>query len=174
MQELYIQSNISRLEQNFIRWSEKVKDMSPAFYKFIPQFQKSRGGWIKAQRTVDGESYSPLSPKYSIRKQRIYGNKPILIATGKLYYAVTGNSKFGAGWRQEVKPKSLYMEVNLPYASYPQDMTRGKQRNYFLTKNGTLTKMDFAQLIQALEGNIDIQTEAILNESLITLARGGV
>lgn len=172
MTELFIQSNITRLEQNFIRWSEKVPDMTDAFNKFIPQFQKTRGAWIKAGRTVDGDRYAPLTERYKIRKQKLYGNKPILIASGRLYNAVTGNSKMGMGWRQEVKPKSLEIEINLPYASYPQDMTRGKQRNYFLTKRGTLTMIDFAQLIQALEGNIDIQTEAILNQSLIDLARG--
>jgi len=168
MTEFNVQTNLLRVQQNFIRWSEKIEDLSPAFEMFIPQFQKSREGWILAGRNVEGKQHPALTERYAVRKQQLYGNRPILVASGKLLGAIRG----GSGWKQRVTKKSLTMEIDLPYASYPQDMTRGKQRNYWLTKNGTLTMMDYAQLIQALEGSIDIQTEAILNKSIIDLARG--
>lgn len=164
-----MKSNILRLHENFIRWTDKLGDVRPAFNLFIPEFQRSRVGWIYAGRTVDGKRMQPLSPIYAVRKTLTYGNQPILIASGKLIRAIRG----GEGWYQKVEKKSLTMGINLPHASYHQDGTsRMPQRNYFLTADGTLNKMDYAQLLQAMEGQIDKYTEAMLNQSILELARG--
>lgn len=167
--EVFVQTNLLRLQQNFARWSEKVGDLEPAFKLFIPQFQKSRTGWIMAGRSVEGQRHAALSPAYKLQKDRLYGPRPILVASGRMLNAIKG----GEGWKQRVTSKELEIIIDVNYASYHQDGTRKMaQRNYFLTKNGTLTMMDYAQLIQAMEGQIDIQTEAILNQSLADMARG--
>jgi hypothetical protein len=167
--KLVLDSNLARLQSNFIRWVDRISDMRPAYRKFIPEFQRNRVGWNKAQRTVDGGKYAPLSPKYAEQKRKKFGRKPILIASGRLMTAVSG----GQGFIQKIGKKEMTLGIDLPYASYPQDMTRGKQRNYFLTKNGTLTKLDYAQLLQAMEGKIEEASKAILNESLAELSKGG-
>jgi hypothetical protein len=167
MIKLNIDHNLVRLQQNFIKFSDMIKDMSPAFKLFIPEFQKSRVGWIYAGRDVDGKRFTPLSKKYAVRKKMLYGSQPILIASGKLINAVRGNE----GWKQKITKDSLSMEIDLPYASYHQDGTnRMPQRAYFLTKQGTLNKMDYAQLLQAMEGQIEDASKAMLNESLLQLA----
>ena len=169
MIKLNIDHNLLRLQQNFIKFASVVMDLKPAFKKFVPEFQKSRVGWIYAGRDVDGQKHKPLNRLYRIRKQKLYGNQPILIASGKLIRAVRG----GSGWIEKVEKKSLTMGIDLPYASYHQDGTRKmSQRAYFLTKKGTLNKMDYAQLIQAVEGEIDGNIEAILNQSIAQMVRG--
>jgi hypothetical protein len=160
--KVFLENNIARLQQNFIYWSDQIADLRPAFKLFIPEFQNSRYGWILAGRTVDGVRFSPLTPRYSIVKNKIWGRKPILVASGKLLNAVRG----GGGWTQSMTKKELTMGINLPYASYHQDGTsKMAQRNYFLTKSGTLNKMDYAQLLQAMEGQIEDATKVILNEA---------
>lgn len=166
--QIFADSNLLRLHSNFVRWASQVDNMKPAFEKFIPQFQKSRVGWIYAGRNVDGDRKAPLTAAYKIQKERMYGNQPILIASGVLINAIRG----GQGWKQKVSKKELFMEIDLPYASFHQDGTRKmSQRNYFLTKHGTLNKMDYAQLMQAMEGEIQESTEAILNETLSQMFR---
>jgi hypothetical protein len=152
MVKIKIDSNLLRVQALFSYWISEVSDNSKAFKAFIPEFQKTRVALIGAGRAVDGAKFQRLSPEYAARKKRKYGSKPILVATGKLLGAVAG----GSGWRQWVGKKSMTLKVDIPYASYHQEGTqRMPQRNFFLTKDGTLTKMDYAQLLQAMSGNID-------------------
>jgi hypothetical protein len=83
----------------------------------------------------------------------------------------------GPGWTQAIGMKSLRLGLTLDYASYLQDGTHLKdgtckmpQRNFWMTTKDTLTKMDYAQLLQAMEGQIDVYSKAMLNKSLATLA----
>lgn len=157
---IFLKSNILRVHQNFLRWADEVGDLTSAFTKFVPEFQRTRVGWIYAGRTVDGKRFASLSPKYKAYKMRKYGNQPILIASGTLINAIRG----GQGWKQHISPKELEMEINLPYASIHQDGgARMPRRNYFLTREGTLNKMDYAQLLQAIEGEIEETTKTMLN-----------
>jgi hypothetical protein len=161
MIEKELGKNFVRLHSNFLKWAEKTRDLSKAFKLFIPQFQRSRVGWISAGRNVEGGRHQKLSEPYRTIKRKKLGVKPILVASEDLINAIQG----GAGWRQKVSPKELVMEIDLPYASVHQDGSRDgrtPQRNYFLTKDGTMNKMDYAQLIQAIEGQIQKETEAIL------------
>jgi len=169
MYSIFLNNNIVRLQSNFIKWADEIGDMSDAYKKFVPQFQKSRVGWIYAGRDVDGKKHAPLTPRYAIIKDMMYGSQPILIASGKMIRAIRG----GEGWKQRITKDSLFMEIDLPYASYHQDGTsKMAQRSYFLTKYGTLNKMDYAQLMQAMEGQINEITEARLNQTIVELARG--
>lgn len=169
MYEVFLDTNILRLQSNFIKWADEIGDMSDAYKTFVPSFQRSREGWIYAGRTVDGKKFAPLSPRYAITKNLLYGNQPILIASGKMINAIRGHQ----GWKQRITKDNLFMEIDLPYASYHQDGTsKMPQRNYFLTKNGTLNKMDYAQLMQAMEGRINEVTEARLNQTIVEMARG--
>jgi hypothetical protein len=165
--QIFLDSNITRLQQNFVEWVNKLGDMRPAFKLFIPEFRESREGWISAGRTVDGLRFVPLSPLYADAKMKKYGRRPILVASGRLLKAIVG----GPGWTQAIGMKSLELGLTLDYASYLQDGTRKMpQRNFWITTKGTLTKMDYAQLLQAMEGQIDVYSKTILNKSLATLA----
>jgi len=171
--QIFLDSNITRLQQNYMEWVDKLGDMRPAFKLFIPEFKESREGWIRSGRTVDGLKFAPLSPLYADAKMRKYGRRLILVASGRLLKATQG----GPGWKQAIGMKSLELGLTLNYASYLQDGTTLKdgttkmpQRNFWITKNGTLTKMDYAQLLQAMEGQIDILSKSMLNKSLATLA----
>lgn len=160
--KIFLKSNIARLHQNFVLWVDKIGDMREAYKKFIPEFQKQRVGWIYAGRSVDGKKFKALTPKYKKEKEERYGRQPILIASGALIGAVRG----GTGWHQQIGMKELTLEIDLPYASVHQDGSiDGKipQRNYFLTSDGTLNKMDYAQLLQAMESKIDDLIKAQLN-----------
>lgn len=159
---IFLKSNISRLHTNWVLWVEKIGDVSKAFKIFIPEFQRSRVGWIYAGRTVEGIRFKPLVPWYREAKKAKYGNQPIMIASGALIGAIRG----GEGWVQKIGAKELTLGIDLPYAGTHQfgDPERKiPQRNYFLTKEGTLTKMDYAQLLQAMEGQINDSIKAQLN-----------
>lgn len=168
--EIFVNHNILRLRLNFVRWMQEIEDNSPAFKMFIPKFQKNRDAWIYAGRAVDGRRFKALTPAYKAAKKRRYGHQPILIASGRMIQAVRG----GPGWFESIGPKSLEMGVDIEYASYHQDGAPSinlPQRNWFLTKEGTLTKLDYAQLLQAMEGKIQEATDTILNRNIIRLAR---
>jgi hypothetical protein len=159
----------NRMHNTFHKWSEEIGDISKAFEKFVPYFQESREGWLLAGRTVDGKRFAPLSPLYAARKLRKYGPKPILVASGKMLAALKG----GPGWSHKISAKELQIDLDIPYASYHQDGTsKMPQRNFFMTKEGTLNKLDYAQLLQLIEGQMDRSTEAIVNKSLADIARG--
>jgi len=160
--KIFIKTNILRLHENFVWWTDQIGDMTSAFEKFIPEFQKQREGWIYAGRNVDGKRFPQLSPKYKAWKSRKFGNQKILILHGFLINAIRG----GSGWGQKVGKKELEMSIDLPYATtheFGDPARKIPQRNYFLTKDGTLNKMDYAQLMQAMEGKIDEDIKARLN-----------
>lgn len=168
---LFLTHNFMRLEENFIKFKANVDDLGPAFLKFIPEFQRTREGWIMAQRTLNANKYPALSPVYETLKTKEWGPKPILVRSGALIAAVRG----GDGWYQKINEKYMSVGINLPYASFHQDGTRKiPRRNYFLTRDGNLTKVDYAQLIQAVEGKIDEDIQSILNKSSIDIAKVGL
>lgn len=168
-QTIFIKHNLLRLQENFGKWLRTIPDSTDAFERFIPEFQKSREGWILSGRTVDGIRFAPLSPKYKAWKDRHYPGRPILIRTGRLLSAVTG----GPGWFHRSMPKELRIYITVPYSSYLQDGTsKMPQRNFFLSKDGTLVKGDYAKLLQAMEGKIQESVETILNKNIIQLVRG--
>lgn len=163
MIELFVKSNAKVVAKNFKSWIDKSMDMTGAFSAFIPEFRNSREGWNRAQRTVDGRPYTPLSLKYKDWKSKNYPGRGILHLSGDLMRAVTG----GSGWISQVGSKNLMMGVDLNYASYVEDGTgEMPQRNYFLTATGSLSRMDMAQLIQAIEEHIDDTTSTMLNKSI--------
>ena len=150
-----------RMHNTFQKWSDRVGDVSGAFEKFVPYFQDSREKWIMAGRTVDGKKFAPLSPAYKARKIKKWGRKAILVASGKMLGALTG----GPGWSHKISKKTLDIELNIHYASYHQDGTsKMPQRNFFMTKEGTLNKLDYAQLLQLVEGELEKNSKAMGRE----------
>jgi len=148
----------SRMHNTFHKWSDEIGDISKAFEKFVPYFQESREAWIMSGRTVDGKKFAPLSPSYKARKIKKWGRKPILVASGRMLGALTG----GPGWKHKISKKELRIDLDIPYASYHQEGTpKMPQRNFFMTKEGTLNKLDYAQLLQLIEGEMEQSTKAM-------------
>jgi len=163
------EETFTRLHNTFHKWSEDIGDISKALEAFVPYFQESREGWILAGRTIDGKKFAPLSSPYKERKLKKWGPKPILVASGRMLGAVKG----GPGWKHKVTAKELQIELDIPYASYHQYGTsKMAQRNFFMTKDGTLNKLDYAQLLQLIEGGIEKSTDARINKGLSDMAGG--
>jgi phage gpG-like protein len=71
-----------------------------------------------------GGKWRPLSTKYAIRKQRKYGQMPILQASGKFYRAMTGST--GDSIFEE-SPQEMAIGTSLPYAKYHQSKEARKK-----------------------------------------------
>lgn len=70
---------------------------------------------------AEGPGWAPLSPKYAARKLRLYGDKPILRATDKLYRSMT--IKGAEGNVSRVQPMSAEFGTSIFYAIFHQTGT---------------------------------------------------
>lgn len=94
---------------------EKVNDLRIAFTLIAKDWRKSN----KSQFMLRGSGqYPPLSARYAQQKRKKYGNKPILVATGRLRDSVSG--QLTGDSIQHITKKSLVMGTRVPYGIYHQ------------------------------------------------------
>ncbi len=82
------------------------------FYKIEKEQFGSEGAAGK------GGKWRSLSPKYAVAKQRKYGDKPILQATGSMYRDLTTSAGY-----VEKKEQEMTIGTTRPYAGYHQNGT---------------------------------------------------
>lgn len=94
--------------------TRKVSDLRFAFKEIARDWRKSN----QAQFTLKGSGlYPPLNPDYAERKRRIYGNQPIMVASGELKKSLT---RTGGDNISLVKKDSLTFGTANDYAVYHQ------------------------------------------------------
>lgn len=106
-------------DKEFARQIDKairlVGDLRIAFTIIAKDWRKSN----KAQfQLKNAGQYPPLSSKYAARKVAGYGNKPILVRTGKLRDSVSGT--LNSDSIQVIGKNSLIMGTRVPYGVYHQ------------------------------------------------------
>ena len=100
----------------------KVSDLRFAFGEIARDFFKSN---IAVFTLRNGGQYPPLSPEYQARKDRVFGRKPILVASGRLKNSLTGAPNSDSIVR--IGKSSLIMGTKVPYGIYHQsDKPRSK------------------------------------------------
>lgn len=110
-------------------WQEKTRriealsDMSGIFSEAIDEVVMPE---IKEQLDTEGRGrYAPLSPAYAARKRRLYGDRPILQATGIMYRSLT---EPGAPHQiKRVGPSEAFFGTDLERARFHQ-RGRGRRR----------------------------------------------
>lgn len=104
------------------RAASQVSDLRVAFGLIARDWFKSN----KAQFSLKGSGqYQPLSEKYAIRKAKKHGNKPILVATGRLRDSLTNQGTDESIIR--ITEKSMILGTTVPYGVYHQsDAPRSK------------------------------------------------
>lgn len=123
------------------RWEEKVRrieglaDLSGTFNEtiddvIIPHFSEQFN-------TEGGGQWAALSPPYARRKRKLYGDKPILQATGETMRAFTVP---GAPHQiRQVGPSDAYFGTDLAKAGFHQN-ARGRRRRKIIDRVGELRK----------------------------------
>lgn len=92
-----------------------VGDLRVAFTLIAKDWRKSN----RAQFTLKGAGQYPvLSPRYSARKKKDVGNKPILVRTGRLRDSITGQKNSDS--IQEITKTSLTMGTTVKHGIYHQ------------------------------------------------------
>lgn len=110
----YSVDNDKRFQRAINNATRKVSDLRFAFKEIARDWRKSN----QAQFTLRGSGlYPPLNSQYEERKKRIYGNQPIMVASGNLRDSLT---KAGGDHIEVVKKDSLTFGTANDYAVFHQ------------------------------------------------------
>jgi phage gpG-like protein len=111
----YIIENDKEFAAQIKAAAERVGDLRLAFTLIAKDWRKSN----MAQFSLRGSGqYPPLSAMYAARKKKVYGNRPILVAKGRLRDSLTGSPNGDS--IQEITKTSLTMGTRVPYGIYHQ------------------------------------------------------
>lgn len=111
----YSVGNDALFQRKIIAATRVVEDLRFAFSEISRDWFKSN----ITQFSLKGSGqYPPLSPAYAERKARLFGSKPILVATGKLRDSVTGGTNKDSINR--IGKQSLVVGTKVEYGIYHQ------------------------------------------------------
>jgi hypothetical protein len=112
------------------QWQEKMRrveglaDMTDVFSEVIDVVVMPE---VKEQLDTEGRGkYPPLTPGYARRKRKLYGDRPILQATGEMYRAFTGPG--AAHQIKEVGPTEAFFGTDLERARFHQNARQRSRR----------------------------------------------
>lgn len=121
--------------QEKMRRAESLADLSDTFNEaidvvVIPHFREQF-------ESEGGGQWAPLSPAYARRKRRLYGDRPILQATGAMMRSFTVP---GAPHQiRQVGPSDAFFGSDLERAKFHQN-ARGRRRRKIIDRVGELRK----------------------------------
>lgn len=69
-------------------YTGKIKDLKPVWARIEEEIKDIETGWFESE---GGGSWVPLSPKYAIWKAMNFGSLPLLVLSGDMKSAFTGN-----------------------------------------------------------------------------------
>lgn len=94
------------------------------FPELVPVFEDHVGKQFRAEgHGPNRGAWSPLTPKYAARKRKVYGQKPVLEATGTMRAALTESSSPFAN-RAYTATQFNFGTQGVPYASFHQSGTK--------------------------------------------------
>lgn len=80
-----------QLLRSFERFTEGVTNLEPAFEEVGIDVREI----LVEQFAHEGNGWAPLTPAYAARKRRLYGDKPILRATDRMFLSLTNKGAEG-------------------------------------------------------------------------------
>jgi phage gpG-like protein len=108
-----------QLSRTLLRFSDRMRDMRPAFNAIADDLADSLRRNFNTQGTYGGAKWSPLSPKYRVWKAKNYPGRPVLVRTGALRADLT-KRPFGV---EKITAQSMDVGTALPYFKYHQHGT---------------------------------------------------
>lgn len=121
-----------QLLRSFDRFTEGVTNLEPAFEEIGIDVRDI----LVEQFAHEGNGWTPLTPAYAARKRRLYGDKPILRASDRMFESLT--NKGAAGNITDIHPMeasygtSVRSKGGFPYPRAHQTGTsRMPQRKIF-------------------------------------------
>lgn len=111
----YIIENDKEFAAQIKAAGDRVGDLRVAFALIAKDWRKSN----MAQFSLRGSGqYPPLSAHYAAQKRKKYGNRPIMVATGRLRDSLTGSPNSDS--IQQIGKTNLIMGTVVPYGIYHQ------------------------------------------------------
>lgn len=110
-----------QLQRSFSRFTEHVKDYSPAFRAIAVEFFKGEEQQFESEGSHGSGGWSPLAPSTAEQKARLGYPPDILVRTGKLKNSLASMS---GDTVRDVQPHMLRLGTTVPYAIYHQKGTR--------------------------------------------------
>lgn len=145
-----IESNSEKTEKILSLLAKRVEDLSPAFREYVKEFNEHiRKNFESEGKATNRKKWDALKEPYASRKKKKYGDKPILVVSGKLKKAASG----GDGWVQAIAAKKLQMGINLEYATTMQYGSKKKNvsaRPFLYMGNDQLDPTAEVMLIRTL------------------------
>ena len=75
---------------HLVNMNKNLTDLHPVFQHFLKDFLETNKKTFESEgRYLLGENWEPLNPTYAKYKKKKYGDKPILVATGRLKKSLT-------------------------------------------------------------------------------------
>lgn len=123
------------------RFTAGVSDLRPAFEDIGIDVREI----LVEHFAQEGNGWAPLTPAYAAKKRRLYGDKPILRATDRMFESLT--SRDAAGNITEIGEMAAAYGTNVFYARYHQTGTsRMAQRKIF-----SLTEENKRRIMRTLQ-----------------------
>ncbi len=112
-----------QLQRSFSRFTEDVKDYSPAFREMSVDFFKGEEKQFATEGRSGSGGWSPLAPS-TLEYKRLRGYPPdILVRTGRLKNSL---AQISGDTIRDVEPLTLRLGSRVPYGIYHQKGARGK------------------------------------------------
>lgn len=127
-----------QLSRNLLIMSERMKDWSPAFKETASYLYKTFAQDVFATEggTVQ-EHWSPLSKAYALEKRKVWGNKGILEASGKM------KESFKTIWRPDMA--SIWNDI--AYFKYHQsNQPRSRLPRRVMMKLGSYQQQEIVRI----------------------------
>ncbi|MBI2301790.1 MAG: phage virion morphogenesis protein [Armatimonadetes bacterium] len=102
------------LDRTLHGYVARVEDWKPFFRSLAADFREMERERFAAQGAFEGEdAWAPLDETYRSHKERVYGQKPILQATGAMFEAVVNPE-------EKAEDLQLTLTIDSAYALYHQ------------------------------------------------------
>lgn len=110
-------SGDTQLMRGLSRFSEGIKDLTPAFREIVKDFKEIERKQFDSSGSYGSGGWAPLSPRYAAWKDANYPGRGVLVRSGLMMESLTSTNPWTI---EEIKPLSLRVGTSIPYARYHQ------------------------------------------------------
>lgn len=130
-----------QLNRVLVGLGDDVRDWRPAFDDIATEIEAGAVEQFRSQGARGGRPWAPLTPAYAAAKERRWGRRPILIASGRGYGAVV--NRYDSNHVRRLEPMEMAVgadDAAVPYMKFHQSGTRNNfQRDEPVAASETFT-----------------------------------
>ena len=134
----------AQLQRSFSRFTENVKDYSPAFRSIAVEFHKGERQQFDSEGASGSGGWRPLAPS-TVEYKLAHGYPPdILVRTGRLRDSL---AKITGDTIEDIGPLQMRMGSRVPYGIYHQKGARGRFPKRPLIQLNEQQKVEWTKMI---------------------------